>query len=98
MSRWSGWLKLAGVLAGLAASSIGSYQAARSQARTEASASYEALKQAVEHLELNQERMWQVLMARPGLTKSLDDGEPRLRPFPGMRPLPRDFATVQARK
>lgn len=93
------WLKLAGVLAGLAASALGSYSAAKSNARTEAAVRYEVLRESVRHLEETQRMIWAVVMKAPaGLTKSMDGPAELLPlPFPAMRPLP-DFTTVQARK
>ena len=94
------WLKLAGVLAGLAASALGSYSAAKGNARAEADESYKELKQAVQHLEETQRMIWDVVMKQPaGLTKSLDgDAEPLARPFPGLRPLPRNLDSMMSRK
>ena len=91
---WVGVLKVAGVLATAAASAIGSYRAAKSEARGEADASYAVLKQAVEHLEQTQRMIWDVVSKSPPATsKSLgtppSEGFPR--PFVGLRPLPRDM-------
>ena len=99
--RWSDTLKILGVVVGILASALGSYQAAKANARTEADASYEALRQAVEHLEQNQKMVWDVVMMKspPAPTKSFDaPAVERARPFVGMRPLPRNLEAVVARK
>ena len=100
MRRWSDTLKILGVVIGIVASALGSYQAAKANARTEASASYEALKQAVEHIEVNQQRMWDVMMRAPAApTKSFDAPDvERAEPFVGMHPLPRNLEAVVSRK
>jgi hypothetical protein len=98
---WLEALKIAGVLATIAASALGSYRAAKSDARSEADASYAALKQAVEHLEETQKMIWDVVMRSPAtLSKSLDaplsGGLPR--PFVGLHPLPRNMEMMLSKK
>ena len=93
-SSVSAWLKILGIVATMAAGAIGSYKVARSDSKTEATASYATMKEAVERLEQNQKMMWETMLAlnrRP--TKSFDDLEPSAK-MPArvpMRPLPRDF-------
>ena len=98
---WLEVLKVLGVLATIAASALGSYRAAKSDARNEADASYAALKQAVEHLEQTQEMIWDVVVKFPATSsKSLDAFSPGglPRPFVGLRPLPRNLEVMLSRK
>lgn len=98
--RWSDTLKILGVVAGIAASALGSYQAAKANARTEADSSYAELKASVEHLEMTQKMIWDVVMKQPAaLTKSMDGPmEIQTRPFPGLRPLPRNLDAMMSKK
>jgi len=94
---WVDALKIFGVLVTIAASALGSYRAAKSDARNEADASYATLKQAVEHLEQTQKMIWDVVMKSPPTpSKSLDalpsEGSPR--PFVGLPPLPRNLGAM----
>ena len=57
------WLKIIGIVATIAASSIGSYKAASSSAKSEASVSYATMKEAVENLERNQKMMWDMMVS-----------------------------------
>jgi hypothetical protein len=94
-------LKVLGVLATIAASALGSYRAAKSDARSEADASYAALRQAVEQLERTQRMIWEVVVRNPAEpSKSLDAPLPReiSRPFAGLRPLPRNLGAVLSEK
>jgi hypothetical protein len=100
-SFWPGVLKVLVVLSTAAASALGSYRAARSDARSEAEASYAELKQAVEHLEQTQKMIWDVVVrSQAAPSKSLDSPLPGelSRPFVGLRPLPRDLEAVLSRK
>jgi hypothetical protein len=100
-SFWPSVLKVLVVLSTAAASALGSYRAARSEARGEAEASYAELRRAVEHLEQTQRMIWDVVVRSPGsASKSLDSPLPGelSRPFVGMRPLPRDLEAVIAGK
>ena len=93
-SSASAWLKILGIVATMAAGAIGSYKAARSDSKTEATASYATMKEAVERLEQNQKMMWETMLAlnrQP--TKSFGEVEPSVK-MPTrvpLRPLPRDF-------
>ena len=98
---WLEVLKVLGVLATIAASALGSYRAAKSDARNEADASYVTLKQAVEHLEQTQEMIWDVVMKFPATpSKSLDALPPGglPRPFVRVHPLPRNLEVMLSRK
>ena len=101
LRSWLEVLKVLGVVATIVGSAVGSYKAAKSDAKIEASASYEALREAVEHLDQNQKMIWDVLMKTPStLTKSL---EPYIEPISSkslikLRPLPRSLEEVVAQK
>jgi hypothetical protein len=92
------WLKILGIVATIAASSIGSYKAARSNAKSEASASYATMKDAVERLEQNQKMMWDMMLSLNirsiRSVRSADESEKpalQLPPRQPLRPLPRTF-------
>jgi hypothetical protein len=96
--RTLAWLKILGIIATIAASSIGAYKAARSDSKSEASASYATMKDAVERLELNQKMMWDMMLslnlrsARP--TRLVDAEDKSVMPLPPrqpLRPLPKSF-------
>jgi hypothetical protein len=100
-NTWLEVLKILSVLATIAASALGSYSVAKSDARREADASYATLKQAVEHLERTQAVIWDVVMRYPATSlKSLDAplaGEAS-RPFVGLSPLPRNLEVMLSKK
>jgi hypothetical protein len=92
------WLKIIGIVAAIASSSIGSYKAARSNAKSEASASYATMKEAVERLEQNQKMMWDLMLSlnlrSVRAVRSSDEVEKSVSPLPPrqpLRPLPRTF-------
>lgn len=96
--RTLAWLKIFGIVATIAASSIGSYKAARSNAKSEASASYETMKEAVEKLEQNQKMMWDMMLSlnlkSVRQSRSSDEAQHpvlQLPPRLPLRPLPRTF-------
>jgi type II secretory pathway pseudopilin PulG len=97
-SKTLAWLKIFGIIATIAASSIGSYKAARSNAKSEASASYATMKEAVEHLESNQKMLWDMMLSlnlrSAQSARSDDKAEKAFLRLPSrepLRPLPRTF-------
>ena len=94
-SNISAWLKILGIVATIAAGAIGSYKAARSDSKTEASASYATMKEAVERLEQNQKMMWEMMLALNGRpVRSFGDVDKSAGQMPSrvpLRPLPRNF-------
>lgn len=102
-SNISAWLKILGIVATIAAGAIGSYKAARSDSKTEASASYATMKEAVEHLEQNQKMMWEMMLAlngRPARSFGEIDKSAGQTPLPSrvpLRPLPRSFDELVSR-
>ena len=91
-SKTLAWLKIFGIVATIAASSIGSYKAARSNSKSEAATSYATMKDAVEHLEQNQKMMWDMMLSlnlrSARSVRSADEVEkPVLLQLPSRQPL-----------
>ena len=95
-SKTLAWLKIFGIVATIAASSIGSYKAARSNSKSEAATSYVTMKDAIEHLEQNQKMMWDMMLSlnlrSDRSVRSVNEVEKpslQLPPRQPLRPLPR---------